>query len=210
MGHRLIPLQTGRMIFDGRTYAVVCDETREAFAVDPDLNAAEVLDTLRAEGAKLAAVLLTHGHFDHITACDALRDETGAYAAIHRLDAPLLGDARLNVSSRLQRAPVIQRPAERLLEDGERLAVGSLTIEVIHTPGHTPGSCCFLVGNDLLAGDTLFLGSYGRTDFPGGDLAALRASIGRLFKLGDNVAVWPGHGGPTTIGRERLSNPILI
>jgi glyoxylase-like metal-dependent hydrolase (beta-lactamase superfamily II) len=104
---------------------------------------------------------------------------------------------------------VAARPADRLLREGDTVEAGDVVLTVLHTPGHTPGSVCLVGHGHLFSGDTLFAGSVGRTDFPGGDLAAMRRSIGRLASLGDDTRVHPGHGPETTIGRERRVNPFF-
>lgn len=167
----------------------------------------------RPGGLRLSHILLTHGHLDHIGAVARLKEATGAEVCIHSADAGMLIDPRLNMSA-LSGRPIVAPPADRLLQGGEVIQVGALRIEVIHTPGHTPGSVCFLVTEPsrllLLSGDTLFAGSIGRTDFPGGSLDEIMKSIhGRLLALPDDMPVYPGHEDSTTIGEERTGNPFL-
>ncbi|RKX71227.1 MBL fold metallo-hydrolase [candidate division WOR-3 bacterium] len=150
--------------------------------IDPGDEAERILK--KARGLKIELILATHNHFDHITALSAVKEKTGARAAIHPNDWTDGFDERL--------------------EDGERIRFGDDELLVIHTPGHTPGGCCFLVGGDLFSGDTLFPGGPGNTSFPGGDEAAIYQSIRtKLMVLPDGVRVHPGHGPSTTIGAER-------
>jgi len=195
-GHRVISVPTGR--FDGRSY-ILLDETKRAVVVDPDINANEILRVLQAEEAKTEYILLTHGHYDHMSSSDIIREKTGAKAAIHRLDIPALSDPRLNMSGQFDQTQIRGRQVDVVLEEGSIITAGDIEIKVFHTPGHTPGSCCFLAGGGLFTGDTLFRGSYGTTAFPGGDTGALMLSAARLLSLDKSLCVYPGHGGPTTI-----------
>ena len=204
--HRIRIIPTGRM--DGRSYLVICPQTREAALIDPDMNSAALLAAIHEEGVQVKAIVLTHCHYDHISSSDLMREKTGAPVAIHRIDAPGLADPRMNMSV-MDTERIYGRQVDRLLEEGDRLMVGAFAMDVLLTPGHTPGGICLRVGDDLFSGDTLFRGSYGNPGFPGGNLAALRQSCLRLFELPDDVQVFPGHGGPTSIGDEKHTNPIL-
>lgn len=173
---------------------------REAVVIDPGDDAGEILDLLDRNGLRAAAVLLTHGHWDHIGAVPDVADAFQAPVMLHEADLPLLQEW----------APREVRPA-RFLRHGDRVACGGLTVQVLHTPGHTPGSICLLAGRRLFSGDTLFKGSVGRTDFPGGSAEALQLSIRDcLLPLPDDVEVYPGHGEPSTVGYERRYNPFLV
>lgn len=192
---------------------------------DPDSNAAAVVDpgepdpwitrTLAENGLKAELILLTHGHLDHIGGVTWLSRQTGAPVLVHRDDAPYLTDANLNGSAYFG-SPIIAQPPDKLLSDGDEIAVGSLRLKVIHTPGHTPGGVCFYLApsggqkGQLLAGDTLFAGSVGRTDLPGGSHTQLIQSIReKLLPLPPDTMVYPGHGPATTIGDEKAYNPFL-
>ena len=183
-------------------------ETKEAFIVDPADDADEIIRLVSAMGAKPCAILLTHGHFDHIGAADALRKryEIPVYAEEHEKE--LLSSPALNLSGGW--ADSLTLTADHLLKDGDMLNIAGFTIRVLHTPGHTPGGCCYeLVGEDILfSGDTLFYMSVGRTDFPGSSGAAMRMSLHRLLEeLSEDTQVLPGHGESTTIGYEKRNNP---
>ena len=189
-------------------YVCMHAETKEAFIVDPAADADEIIRLVSAMGAKPCAILLTHGHFDHIGAADALRKryEIPVYAEEHEKE--LLSSPALNLSGGW--ADSLTLTADHLLKDGDMLNIAGFTIRVLHTPGHTPGGCCYeLVGEDILfSGDTLFYMSVGRTDFPGSNGAAMRMSLHRLLEeLSEDTQVLPGHGESTTIGYEKRNNP---
>ena len=152
-------------------------------------------------------VLLTHAHFDHMMAVNAVKAETGASVMVHAAEEPALTDERINLSSMV--GTPYRTAADRLLQDGETIKVGNLTFTVVHTPGHTVGSCCYLMGDLLLSGDTLFADSIGRTDFPGGSMTVMQQSLAKLCTYPDPVGVLSGHGEATTLGREKLYNPFL-
>ncbi len=206
---------------------LVWTEERRGIFVDPGGDVSEVEAWLREKDIVLEAILLTHGHADHIAGVEGLRRGKGIPVAIHALDAPKLSAATGNLSAFMGN-PLVCDAAELLLEDGMVLEIAGLAIRVLHTPGHTEGCCCFLVeprtslskgatnvsvsaprGNEtlLFSGDTLFAQSVGRTDLPGGDEATLLHSLKKLAELPDELRVLPGHGPETTIGRERESNP---
>lgn len=189
---------------------LIWDEGGRALFVDPGGDPREVLSFLADRGLDLEIVLLTHSHADHLFGLEALRDRARLGVALHGEDASSLVDPEGNLS-RWMGADCRCRPAERILRHGDVLSVGAMTVEVIHTPGHSPGSVCYLLRHGLesllLSGDTLFAGSIGRSDLPGGDGARLLRSLERLVGLDDGLAVHPGHGPSTTIGAERRENP---
>ncbi|NLV24524.1 MAG: MBL fold metallo-hydrolase [Deltaproteobacteria bacterium] len=194
---------------DVNCYLVACPRSRAALVIDPGGDEEEIWHLLTAEKLQLRAVANTHGHFDHVGGNAGLIRKSGADLLIHRNDCKLL-EAMCSQGAmfgcRLEASP----PPSRFLEDGAILAIGDLPISVIHTPGHSPGGVSFLVAGHLFSGDTLFAGSVGRTDLPGGDFAVLMASIReRLLTLPDETIVHPGHGPGTTIGREKAHNPFL-
>ena len=174
--------------------------------IDPADEAGTVLAAL--DGACVQAIVLTHGHFDHIGAAGELMAASGAPLLVHTADAASITSAEGSGGAPFgfhMTAP----EADGTLAEGDDITAGALTLTVIHTPGHTPGSICLLGGDRLFSGDTLFSGSIGRTDFVGGDMAAMRRSIARLASLADTVRVYPGHGPETTIARERRINPFF-
>ena len=178
-------------------YIVAADDSDEAVVIDPAAHGERIREALG--GRRAAAMLLTHGHFDHTGALSAF---PGCPIYVHRLDAPMLNDPYLSVAELVHdRKP---RPeATNLLEDGDTLSLAGLEIRVLHTPGHTPGGVTYLIGDALFTGDTLFQGSYGRTDFPGGDWTQEMASIRRLLALPEDHPVYPGHGPQTSLAAEK-------
>lgn len=198
---------------DTNCYVVGCPETKAAAIIDPGAFSPEevgaVLGLMEKDGLKATCIVNTHGHIDHIAGNRALKEATGAALLIHRDDAGRLGDGQLN-GSFLFGMDIVSPPADRLLEDGEAIELGDLRLEVIHTPGHTPGGICLICGDVLFSGDTLFAGSVGRTDLPGGSERVIISSIrDKLLVLPEETSVRPGHGPRTTIGKEKNSNPFL-
>lgn len=190
-------------------YVIGCEETKEAMVIDPGGNPRGIINLLDQKGYKLKYIVNTHGHIDHIAGNEGLREATGATLAIHKADAEMLTNPMLNLSQMMGK-PVAHEPAELLLNEGDVLEVGNIKLKVIHTPGHTKGSICLLAENKLFAGDTLFEGSIGRTDFPGGSFEDLNNAVKtKLFTLPDNTHVYCGHGPITTIGYEKKSNPFI-
>lgn len=175
-----------------------------AVVIDPAGDAEVILDALRDRPVE--TIVLTHGHFDHMMAVPALIEATGAPLAVHRLDADALTDPARNLGG--MAGVVVAAPVpDIVLEDGDEVRCGDTPLRVLHTPGHTPGSICLYAPGHLFSGDTLFADSVGRTDMAGGDARALAASIReKLAPLPDDTEVYPGHGGQSTIGRERKRN----
>ena len=195
--------------FQANAYVLVGPSGSRAVLIDPGLDVDVVLEAVRARNLSVDWILNTHGHLDHTSGNAAAKRATGAPIAIHGEDVVWL--ARLQAQGVAFGVQVEDSPApDVVLTDGQTLPFDGLTIEVLHTPGHSPGSVCFRVGDLLLVGDTLFRGSVGRTDLPGGSWEALRTSIQhRLFALPDALPCWPGHGPETTLGQERRENPFV-
>ncbi len=197
-------------MMDSNCYIIGCEETKEGAIVDPGADAIRILQKVDELGLKVVAIILTHGHIDHIGALSDVREATGAPAMIHADDAGQLTDAGKNLSAYVG-SRVSTKAADRLLQDNDKIEVGKITLEVIHTPGHTRGGISIKCAPDvLITGDTLFAGSIGRSDFPGGNHAQLISSIKtRLLIFPDETRVYPGHGPSSTIGEEKKFNPFL-
>ena len=181
----------------------------EAVVIDPGGSEEAVWMHISAEGLTLKAILNTHAHADHIGAVDFLREKTGAKFYIHEADAPMLLDARKNLST-FMGMPIVTKPADVLLKGGEVLDICHMKFTVLHTPGHSPGGVCYLMEDRVFSGDTLFAESVGRTDFPGSSAKDLMTSVReKLLVLPDEIKVYCGHGPETTIGHERKYNPYI-
>lgn len=186
-----------------------CETTREAAVVDPGDETDRILSALAQQKLQVTHIINTHGHFDHVGGNRKLKDATGAQLLIHTLDAPMLNHLSSNAAAFGLTAENSPAP-DRMLEDGDTVTFGTVELQVLHTPGHTPGGISLLADGGVFVGDTLFAGSIGRTDFPGGDFGTLVASIQtKLFGLEDATKVYCGHGPETTIGREKRSNPFV-
>ena len=185
--------------------------THEAIVVDPGDNIPEILSRLQKHGLTLRQIIVTHAHIDHVGGAAQLRKSTGAPVLMNQHDLELLGMMEMQAGWLGVPTPQVA-PPDASAEDGLAIGLATLPAQVLHTPGHTPGSICLLFPDHdlLLAGDTLFAGSIGRTDLPGGDgEQILRSLRERLLVLPDSTRVLPGHGPETTIGEERQSNPFL-
>jgi len=189
---------------------VVWGPQNAALVIDPGADAPRILGAIATHGLTVAAYLLTHGHMDHVGALAELYDKHPAPIGIHPDDSRW---AFSEANQMLPYYPVPRQPAgrERALAHGQKWTDGGLEYEVLATPGHTPGGVSFFFPGELIlfSGDTLFEGSVGRTDFPGGDPRLLSDSLSRLAELPAEVRVFPGHGGPTTIGQEKRTNYFL-
>jgi hydroxyacylglutathione hydrolase len=197
--------------FAENPYLLVCSETRQALLIDPGDEADLLWQAIVDAQATLSAIVLTHAHLDHVGAVEAIRARAQVPVYLHPDDDELLAHVPQQAALfGLHAAPV--PPAERRLAHGEPLQCGNITLHVIHTPGHSPGSVCLYdeSSGTLIAGDTLFRRSVGRTDLPGGNASTLLRSIrDQLWPLPDDVQVYPGHGPATSIGDERRYNPFV-
>ena len=190
-------------------YVLGCERTREAVYIDPGDEVEELLAFVAANGLIVNHILLTHAHVDHVSGVARARRETGAPIYLHREDLFLYQDAvqhGMLFGIRIEEPPPVDR-----FYDGSIIMFGDLSAAVHHTPGHCPGGVCLEVAGNLFVGDTLFAGSIGRTDLPGGDYEALMRSITSvLFAFPDESKVYSGHGPETTIGEEKATNPFVL
>jgi hydroxyacylglutathione hydrolase len=196
-------------------YLVACERTRAGVLIDPGDEVDSLLDTAYRERIDVTKILLTHAHLDHVTGVGVAKQRLGVDVWLHKDDQFLydgLAEQGMMFGLRVERQP----PIDHFYEPGRAIAFGDLVADVLHTPGHCPGGVCLAIGpagettRDLFVGDTLFAGSIGRTDLPGGDSETLLRSIREvLFSFPDDTAVYSGHGPATTIGEERRTNPFL-
>ncbi len=190
-------------------FIVGCEKTKSAVVIDPGDEANKILLSLAESKLTVKYILNTHGHFDHVGGNKQMKEATGADILIHAGDAAML--EQLSVASMAFGLSVENSPPpDRTIDEGDLITFGDITLNVLHTPGHSPGGVTFYTDGVAFVGDSLFAGSIGRTDFPGGDYNTLISSIKtKLFPLGDDVRVYTGHGPATTIGQEKRMNPFL-
>jgi glyoxylase-like metal-dependent hydrolase (beta-lactamase superfamily II) len=194
---------------ENNSYLIVHEATRETAVVDVGFEPEAVIDAIRRRKLHVSLLLNTHAHYDHVAGMREIQEACGGEYHLHPDDRPLL-DHLTDQGAAFGFPPA--DPPERVhpLADRQTIELSGDAIEVIHTPGHSPGGVCFRHGDWLISGDTLFAGSIGRTDLPGGSFEDLERVIReRLFVLGDAVRVYPGHGPETTIGEERMHNPFV-
>jgi hydroxyacylglutathione hydrolase len=190
-------------------YIVGCKETLEAVVIDPGDDADMILMKLNELKLKIKYIINTHGHFDHVGANRKVKEATGAELLIHALDAPMLGSLAQAAASFGLQSENSPSP-DKTIDDGDIITFGKISFKVIHTPGHSPGGISLYTNGYLFVGDTLFQGSIGRTDLPGGNFNTLKSSIqNKLFPLDDNIRVFTGHGPETSIGKEKRYNPFV-
>ena len=188
------------------TYIITDESTGLSAIIDPNLEDSDINKLL--EEYNVNKILLTHGHFDHLWSAEELRKKTGAEIFIHE------GDARLALKPELNLSPMAGKnlsvKADVTLKDGDTIALGGTNFTVLHTPGHTAGSCCYISENCIFSGDMLFCGSVGRTDFPTGRFSQMEESVRLLKALKRDYTVYPGHGEKTTLDFEIKTNPYFM
>ncbi|MFH0871716.1 MAG: MBL fold metallo-hydrolase [bacterium] len=184
--------------------------TKEALVIDPGGDVEVIVETLRKHDSELRYILATHAHFDHVGGIRQLQEALGGETLLHRADFPLLKNlAAQSAAFGLKTGPIPH--IDRFVEEGDLLVLGDAHYQIVHTPGHSPGGISLIGTRMAFVGDTLFAGSIGRSDLPGGCYEDLIDSIrGKLLCLEDEASVFPGHGEATTIGQERRTNPFLL
>lgn len=191
-------------------YLIIDETTGKAAVLDPGGMTPQLEAAINQIGEKnVEQILLTHGHFDHIGGAAALQKKTGAQVFLYEEDKDFPGNSSLNLSVMAIGQEVPSFSVDRLLKDGEIFSLGETAFTVLHTPGHTQGSCCYISENVLFTGDTLMKNSVGRTDFPTGNMPQLTKSLQQLALLPGNYTIYPGHGEPSTLDEERKRNPYL-
>jgi len=194
--------------FQENAYLVIDETTNEAVFIDPGDEPDVLVDLVRKSGANLRAIWLTYAHLDHVGGIAGVRRVWKVPVHLHAADLPLL--ERAPVSAAMYGVPFeAPEPPDAFIEDGQELTVGTLSFEVVHTPGHAPGHVVFRRGTIVFGGDLLFAGSIGRTDLPYADPTAMENSLEKISQWDDATVVHPGHGPSTTIGHEKVSNPFL-
>lgn len=191
-------------------YFAVNETTKEMFVVDPGDSAEKLSSEIKEGGYTPVAILLTHGHFDHAGGAKELAELLQVKVYAHEAEKETLENPRYNVSGMIGKAESYQ--ADIFVKDDEVLELAGFSVKVLHTPGHTPGGCCYYIEKEdvLFSGDTLFCQSVGRTDFPGGSMGQIVRSIReKLLDLPEHTKVYPGHMDITTIGQEKQWNPFI-
>ncbi|NLJ78407.1 MAG: MBL fold metallo-hydrolase [Tissierellia bacterium] len=205
---QVIRLEAG--IYAANCYLIYESDSMEAIIIDPGGDSDDIISRVEDLGLKVKYIILTHGHADHIAGVAELRDYFNVPVAIHKEDEPMLRDSDRNFSSTMATGEIEIDP-DILLDEETKIEFGGLPIKIIHTPGHTPGGITINIENYLFTGDTLFAGSIGRTDFPGGSFEDIIASIKeKLLVYPDDTILYPGHGPASSIGKEKSSNPFIV
>jgi glyoxylase-like metal-dependent hydrolase (beta-lactamase superfamily II) len=203
---RVLTVVTGPLAVN--TYIVYRDGREDAVVIDPGDNPQSIARALNHAFLRPTHLLLTHGHFDHIGAVEELRKRYGAQVMIHIDDAEMLTSMTRHTMPFIH-VTLSSKPADRQLGDGDVIEAAGVTFRVLHTPGHTPGSVCYIAEDMMFSGDTLFAGSIGRTDFDDGSSRDMGKSLRRLCTLDGDYTVLPGHGQATTLESERRHNPYM-
>ena len=187
------------------TYIIGDEAVKQAIVIDPGDEPDRILEVIRENGLEITAVVCTHAHFDHIGAAGDIKKETGAKILLHKEDLETYALAKDQAAFWGYSVDELPQP-DSYIEEGDEIRAGGLKFRVMHTPGHSPGGICLFGEGIVITGDTIFQGSVGRTDFPGGSIEKLRESFKRLLDLPEETQVLSGHGPETTIGREKTGN----
>ena len=200
-------------MFQSNCYIVSCSDTNEGVVIDAGDEGETILSAVDRSGVRITAILQTHAHLDHVGALDQVAPALAVPVCMHNDEVPVYERVEQQATMFGLGAPK-RVPIDRMLEDGEKINIGNLVAEVVHAPGHSPGSVCFYFANEtpprIIVGDVLFKGSIGRTDLPGGDYGTIMNTLAGVFlPLSDDTIVYSGHGPETTIGEEKRFNPFL-
>jgi len=196
-------------LMETNCYILYDPDKREGLIIDPGAEGSRLIRFIKEKKLSIRYIINTHGHPDHIGANREIKNETNAPILIHRYDAPMLRKGQ-SVFSLILPSEYSSPPADTLIEDGDLIECADTKLKVLHTPGHTPGGISLLTEDSIFTGDTLFSGSIGRFDLPGGSERILLNSIKKILSLDENLTVYPGHGPSTTIGHELHTNPFVI
>ena len=190
-------------------YLIGCEQTNEAAIIDPGDETNRIIAEINKKKLSLTHILLTHAHVDHLACLMQLKEAIPAEVLMHADDIPLLEGSKVHAA--MFGLPYPGTPkADRFLVDGDKFKIGNIDVEVLHTPGHSPGSLTYKIENNLFVGDLIFAGSIGRTDLPGGSFDTLIQAVqSKIFILDDHTKIFPGHGPATTVGEEKRSNPFF-
>lgn len=195
------------------TNCYIVSTEQSAVVIDPGFLTDGLRTQINESKGIIKGILLTHGHADHISAAAEVKEITGAPVAIHKSDSAALHNPDISLCTMMDGMYEVPKPIKQpeiLLEGGETLNFDDIEVKVIYTPGHTIGGVCFLIDNMLFSGDTLFSGTVGRTDLPTGDYNMIKKSMDVLSALDNDLFVYPGHGTPSTIQREKTNNPYMV
>lgn len=193
----------------GTNSYIIAGEQGNAVLIDAPDDAYYIKNRLSEKGLNLKKILLTHGHFDHVGAVAELAESTNCQVYIHEADKPKLTDDSKNLASHFGLGSIRHYDKAVAFNDGDIIKMDELEFKVIHTPGHTSGSVCFIIGGNMFSGDTLFARSIGRTDMPDGNTMVMLKSLEKLAKVEENYTVYPGHMSTTTLDEEKKYNPYL-
>ena len=190
---------------DENAYLIGDGQTGEAIVIDAGDEPDRIMDLIKEENLKIKAIICTHAHFDHIGAAGDIKRETGAKILLHKEDLPIYETAKKQATAWGYELDDIPQP-DGFIAEGDNIQTGNLNFKVLHTPGHSPGGISLYGEGILITGDTIFQGSVGRTDFPGGSIEKLGKSFRRLLGLPEDTKIFPGHGPETTVGTEKKTN----
>ncbi|NLP47596.1 MAG: MBL fold metallo-hydrolase [Clostridiales bacterium] len=208
----MIIKQVKLTMFLTNCYILIDEQSGKTLVIDPGKFNDRLIEELKSpQIGSIEAILLTHGHYDHIGGVKKLKDYCAADVYIHGEDAQSLQSAQVSLATQLKNAPFEKTKADKLLQDGDLLSFGAIELQVMHTPGHSPGSVCFLSPStgDLFTGDTLFKLTIGRTDFPGSDWGQMQKSLKKIAALESDYKIYPGHEELSNLAFEKANNHYL-